>query len=146
MKIRRLSSSDLDRVAQLEVELFGAGAWSREMLGEEVVAPGRHYLVAEVGSLVVGYAGGWLAPEGHIMTIAVDVTYQRRGIGRALLGVLMEKMAQVDAESVLLEVRADDLGAQKLYADFGFQQIGIRRRYYHGIDAVVMRAQLGRSE
>jgi ribosomal-protein-alanine N-acetyltransferase len=42
---------------------------------------------------------------------------------------------------VVLEVRADNPRAQKLYRRFGFVQIGLRRGYYQpaNVDALVMR-------
>lgn len=46
MTIRPMTDADLDRVADLESELFGPGAWSRAMLDEEFHAPNRRYLVS----------------------------------------------------------------------------------------------------
>lgn len=44
-----------------------------------------------------------------------------------------------DAESVLLEVRASNKPAQRLYASLGFERVGVRKRYYgDGEDAVLM--------
>jgi N6-L-threonylcarbamoyladenine synthase/ribosomal-protein-alanine N-acetyltransferase len=45
------------------------------------------------------------------------------------------------AREVFLEVRADNPGAQQLYRELGFEEIGVRPQYYQpdGVDAVVMR-------
>ena len=44
---------------------------------------------------------------------------------------------------ILLEVRDDNLAAQKLYARHGFRSMGRRRGYYGpGLDAVVMERHL----
>jgi ribosomal-protein-alanine N-acetyltransferase len=39
-----------------------------------------------------------------------------------------------------LEVRADNVGAQRMYQRFGFEHIGVRKGYYQpsGTDAVLM--------
>ncbi len=43
------------------------------------------------------------------------------------------------AEAVLLEVRASNAAALRLYESLGFQRVGLRRRYYaDGEDAVLM--------
>jgi ribosomal-protein-alanine N-acetyltransferase len=45
---------------------------------------------------------------------------------------------------VLLDVRADNVAAQALYARAGFERIAVRRGYYRpgGTDALVLRLQL----
>ena len=45
------------------------------------------------------------------------------------------------ARELFLEVRADNPGAQTLYRELGFEEIGVRPRYYQpdGVDAIVMR-------
>lgn len=44
-----------------------------------------------------------------------------------------------DAESVLLEVRASNEAALRLYSSLGFERVGLRRQYYpDGEDAVLM--------
>lgn len=71
--------------------------------------------------------------------MAVAETAWGRGIGRALL---TELLAQAEARGVthmFLEVRSDNPRAQDLYTRFGFEAIGVRRGYYNGADAIVMR-------
>lgn len=143
--LRPLGTGDLDRVMELEEELFGAGAWSRGTYEEELRAPDRRYVAAldEAGT-VVGYAGIALAEEASVMTVGVAGTHRRRGIGRLLLEALLDHARTARARDVFLEVRASDGGAQRLYAGAGFEPVGVRRRYYEaeGEDAVVMRLAL----
>jgi ribosomal protein S18 acetylase RimI-like enzyme len=47
------------------------------------------------------------------------------------------------AESLFLEVAADNVGAQAFYSAEGFFEVGRRPRYYRGeIDALVLRRDL----
>jgi ribosomal-protein-alanine N-acetyltransferase len=62
-----------------------------------------------------------------------------RGVGRALLTELLERAEREGIVHVFLEVRDDNPRAQELYAKFGFTRIGVRRGYYKGADAIVMR-------
>lgn len=64
----------------------------------------------------------------------------RRGIGRLLLEALLAEAARRGARSTLLEVAADNAPAQRLYATYGFEPIGVRRGYYQpsNTDALVM--------
>ena len=147
-RLRPLTAADLDRVLALEPQLFGRGAWSRQVYAEELTTAGRTYLAAvvddEPGELLVGWAGLAAGEEAQVMTIGVAPGYRRRGIATQMLGALLDVAHRQGARSVLLEVRASDDGAQALYARAGFVPIGRRRHYYvaEGEDAIVMRTQL----
>ncbi|MGZ4632709.1 MAG: ribosomal protein S18-alanine N-acetyltransferase, partial [Actinomycetes bacterium] len=104
------------------------------------------YVVAESGGHLVGYAG--LFAAGHqadVQTLAVARDHQGRGLGAVLLQVLLDEADRRDASEVLLEVRADNDSAMRLYERFGFERIGVRRGYYQPgrVDAVVMRRRRG---
>src|SRR5699024_9134385 len=69
---------------------------------------------------------------------------RREGNGSQMLTALLDKARRNEAESVCLEVRAQDDGAQRLYRRFGFVPLGIRPGYYQpeGADALVMQLPL----
>ncbi|RPF27559.1 ribosomal-protein-alanine N-acetyltransferase [Georgenia muralis] len=143
-RLRPLVNADLGRVVELEEELFGPGAWSRGVYLDELATPGRTYLAAVVDGTVVGYAGLAAGEEAQVMTVGVAAPYRRRGIARQLLEALLSAARAAGSRTVVLEVRASDAGAQRLYEGAGFTRIGLRRGYYaaEGEDAVVMRARL----
>ncbi|AEG43495.1 ribosomal protein S18-alanine N-acetyltransferase [Isoptericola variabilis] len=158
-RLRPLRSADFDRVLELERVLFGAGAWTYGMLADELAGLGRWYVVAELAGPeamrygagrrpVIGYAGLWFDGDvAQVMTIGVDPEYQRLGVGRELLRALVDRSRQLGASAVLLEVRVDNEPALALYRAFGFEQIGLRRRYYQpeDKDAYTMRLDLSAS-
>jgi [ribosomal protein S18]-alanine N-acetyltransferase len=145
--LRLMTRDDLESVLALEVALFGAEAWSRQMLtGELGQQPSsRYYLVAQDDGQIVGYAG-LLAAAGQadVLTIAVAAGRWGQGIGSALIGALLAEARRRGCTEVFLEVRADNERAQRLYKWWGFAEIGIRRGYYQpsGMDAIVMRRDL----
>jgi [ribosomal protein S18]-alanine N-acetyltransferase len=147
LRLRPMTSADLDTVLSLEFALFGEEAWSRQMLAGELgqQPESRLYLVAEEGSHIVGYAG-LLAAGGQadVLTIAVDTARWGQGVGSALLRQLLAEATKRGCTEVFLEVRADNARAQRLYHWWGFADIGIRRGYYQpsGTDAIVMRRPL----
>ncbi|MGC4995754.1 MULTISPECIES: ribosomal protein S18-alanine N-acetyltransferase [unclassified Streptomyces] len=138
---------DIDRVLDLEKDLFPEDAWSRGMFWSELShARGdgatRRYLVAENGGRLVGYAG--LASSGDlgdVQTIAVARDQQGTGLGARLLTELLRAATAFECAEVMLECRVDNTRAQKLYERFGFVPIGFRRGYYQpgNVDALVMR-------
>jgi ribosomal-protein-alanine N-acetyltransferase len=137
----------LGAVMQAERELFGAESWSEASYWSELAQPQtRHYVVAEdlrqpAADRLAGYAGlAVTEDEAHVLTLGVRGDQQRRGIGAVLLRDLLAVAADRGARTVLLDVRADNPTAQRLYARHGFVRAGIRKRYYQpsGTDAVVM--------
>ncbi len=142
MSLRPLEESDLDRVLELEEELFGRGAWSRAVYRSELGRPGRYYVAAEHDGVLVGYAGIALGEDAEVMTIGVTAGHRGRGLGAALLTDLLTRARAARARRVFLEVRADNDAAQRLYERAGFEPIGTRPRYYGDADAVVMRLTL----
>lgn len=146
-QLRRAEAADVPAIMELERSVFVSDAWSERSMLSEVTGQHGYYLVAfdpdEPGT-IDGYAG-LLAPrgggEGDIQTIAVAPRARRRGLGRALMRALIGEARNRGAREVFLEVRADNPAAQTLYRELGFEEIGVRPKYYQpdGVDAIVMR-------
>lgn len=142
--LRPMTGADLPAVHRLDRALFPEDTWSEEMLAGELADQPRtrHYVVAETpGGEIVGYAG--LAAAGgqaDVQTIGVRADHRKGGIGAVLLTALLEEAVRRGSESVFLEVRADNDAAHRLYERFGFERVGIRKRYYQpsDVDAIVM--------
>ena len=138
MRISRFRWWHIAEVLPIEEDLFGAEKWSAAMFWNELAQ--RHfYLVAEENEKVAGYAGLAVVDqeESWVQNIAVDRRAQRGGIGRQLLEALL---AEAGKRKVLLEVAVDNAPAQRLYAGYDFEPVGIRRGYYQpsNTDALVM--------
>jgi [ribosomal protein S18]-alanine N-acetyltransferase len=144
VSLRTMTRADLAAVVALEEEVFGAEAWSTQMLlGELDQQPAtRYYLVAADGTKIIGYAGLLGAGgQGDVVTLAVAADHWGRGVGSALLEALLAEAARRGCTEIFLEVRTDNSRAQRLYRRYGFAEVGIRRGYYQpsGADALVMR-------
>ena len=155
VRLRPMTAEDLPAVMVLEEELFAPDTWTEAMYRDELSrGDTRYYVVAEFhlegedddepeggAPVLVGYAG-LIAydDEAHVATLGVAKALQGEGVGSLLLDALL---AEADKRSpvVLLEVRADNEVAQRLYRRRGFEEIGRRRGYYQpsGDDAVVMK-------
>jgi [ribosomal protein S18]-alanine N-acetyltransferase len=138
-----MKPSDAARCAELEAQLFDRDdPWTAEVFLRELDAKRNHYVAARTEDKLVGYAGisrlGRRPPyEYEIHTIGVDPAYRGQGIGRELLARLLEFAA---GDPVYLEVRTDNPAAIGLYESAGFENIGLRKRYYRvsGADAYTM--------
>jgi ribosomal-protein-alanine N-acetyltransferase len=143
--LRPMSRDDVNAVAALEEALFGAEAWSPELLTTELTTDpaSRYYIVADDDGVIAGY-GGLLAQRGgqaDVLTLAVAEDRWGEGVGGALLDGLLAEARRRGCTEIFLEVRVDNDRAQRLYRRRGFTDIGIRRAYYQpsGTDALVMR-------
>jgi len=90
---------------------------------------------------ILGYAGIWMIlDEGHICTLAIRQGWHGRGLGELMLISLLELACHHAMQTVTLEVRVSNRAAQSLYRKYGFEQVGLRRRYYidNGEDALLM--------
>ena len=136
---------DVEPAVALERLLFPDDAWSPETFWSELagVPATRHYVVAVEGEELVGYAGLFAADhhQADVQTVAVAPDRQRRGVGDLLLRALLDEAERRGCTETLLEVRADNEPAQRLYARHGFERIGLRRGYYQPgrVDALVLR-------
>ena len=104
----------------------------------------RHYVVAEADDQIVAYAGlAVAADQADVQTIAVLESHRGTGIGGAMLAELLRVAGERGAREIFLEVREDNPVARGVYQHFGFEEIGVRRRYYDdGTDAIMMRRKL----
>jgi ribosomal-protein-alanine N-acetyltransferase len=145
--LREVTWRDIPRLAALETALFGADAWTAETWWAELAGrPRRAYLLleGEDGGLE-GYAGlDHGGDVADVMTVAVVPGRRGRGLGDLLLGALLRRAADGGAGAVMLEARADNVAARRLYERHGFEEVSVRRRYYRqpgapDVDAVVMR-------
>jgi len=85
----------------------------------------------ERAELITGFIGLWLLPdEVHIVTVAVRDSHRRQGIGEMLLIAALD-LARERAQALMtLEVRVSNDAAIRLYDKYGFEQAGLRPRYY----------------
>ncbi|MEV6343421.1 ribosomal protein S18-alanine N-acetyltransferase [Actinoplanes sp. NPDC051851] len=139
--IERLRWWHIEEILPIEKDLFGAEKWSAAMFWNEL-AQRHHYVVATRDDEVLGYAGLSVVDqdESWVQNIAVRRDAQRLGLGRALLEDLLAEAARRGSRKTLLEVAVDNAPAQKLYATYDFEPVGIRRGYYQpsNTDALVM--------
>jgi len=80
---------------------------------------------------LIGYAVLVLAAgEAHLLNLSVAARAQSRGHGRSLLSNVVGVAREHGAKILFLEVRPTNEAGQRLYAGYGFRQVGVRRGYY----------------
>ncbi|GAV21451.1 ribosomal-protein-alanine N-acetyltransferase [Mariprofundus micogutta] len=66
--------------------------------------------------------------EVQIMQIAVADSWRRQGLAAAMSEYLLQCSGPV--QQVTLEVRVSNRAARALYARLGFEEVGLRKKYY----------------
>ena len=88
-----------------------------------------------INGLLIAYNNvDYLEIEG----IAVAENMRNKGIANSLLNFLINNYAN-NKKEILLEVAVDNVYAIKLYEKNNFKIINVRKKYYNGKDAYVMR-------
>ena len=126
MTIRKAERADIPALCALEAECFSE-PWTVKGFEDSFENACFVCFAAEEDGIVCGYIGAMLiCGEAEITNVAVAGTHRRRGIG----GMLLDAVMALDAERVLLDVRASNTAARGLYEKYGFQIDGIRRGFY----------------
>ncbi|HTP46010.1 MAG TPA: GNAT family N-acetyltransferase [Casimicrobiaceae bacterium] len=120
----------------------------------DVVEQGWPYLVAVSAARVVGYAyaGAYRPRPAYRFTVEDSVYVEKeargRGIGRALLGALIEASETAGARQMIAVIGDSTNAASiRLHASLGFRQVGllqsVGRKFERWLDVVLMQRALG---
>lgn len=146
VRVERMTATDLETVLDIERRSF-ATPWPPDIfLGELQGNDVAHLFVARIiegdqQGGVTGYACTWVvADEMHITNFAVHPEFRRQHVGHQLLAGVLARAVELGCRQAILEVRASNRGAQRLYGQFGFAPAAVRQRYYadNHEDAIVM--------
>jgi len=114
--------------------------WTPSILKSELESSLSKYIVAKINKKIVGFAGVIILPDDvEITNIVTKKDERKKGIGKLLLDKLIEITKQIGKDNISLEVNEKNIIAINLYKKAGFQEVGIRKKYYNGIDnAIIM--------
>jgi [ribosomal protein S18]-alanine N-acetyltransferase len=138
--LRHLKLADIPAVEQVERRSYPT-PWSRTMFAGEIEKPTSRCYGAFDGDRLAGYlivsryVDAW-----HVMNVAIDEPYRRRGLAEQMLRQLIADTDGDGTRGYTLEVRVSNHGAIRLYERIGFTPTGIRRGYYtdNREDALIM--------
>ena len=137
----RATAAHAATLAAIHAACFSpAERWNANIMGLQLGLLGGFGLLHPAGGFVLARV---TADEAEILTLAVQPTARRGGLGRQLLRAVMDEASRRGAKKLFLEVAPENAAARALYASFGFIQVGHRPHYYpEGGDALVLCAPL----
>jgi len=140
-KLRPMRASDLDRIMEIEPVIY-THPWTRGNF-EDSMRVGYSCWVIDSDGVVTGYGVLMIGVrEAHLLNLSIAPEWQRRGLGRTLLEHFVRIGRDSDAQQMFLEVRPSNTWARRMYADYGFRDVSVRRGYYPAAggreDAILM--------
>ncbi|NDY41734.1 GNAT family N-acetyltransferase [Dissulfurirhabdus thermomarina] len=139
--MRPARPADLDHLLRIERRCHPA-PWSAAALAAELGAPrGRLWMAETLRGRAAGFvAFHWTGDVVYVADLAVDPAFRRRGIGAALLGLVLRWARRRGAVEAVLEVREAAPEARAFYDAQGFTAAGRRPDLYgrghHGLTLV----------
>lgn len=96
---------------------------------------GLNYILCSAQDQLLGYVCVLtVLDEAHILNFCVSPDFQKRGVGKAALIKLKDKLKESGFSIVFLEVRESNVAAQNLYLQSGFTKDGVRKGYYRSLE------------
>jgi len=144
--LRRMTDRDINAVWEIEAATFST-PWTASTFRSLLHRAPVELLVGERDEQLVGYAVLWcIADEGELANIAVRKDLRGEGLGREFLEQVVDVARGRGVLSLYLEVRPSNAAAAHLYAQQGFEEVGLRRDYYSKPteDARVLRLRISR--
>lgn len=114
--------------------------WTPGVLFSELKNENTKYIVLKVDNIILGFAGIWITPDTvELNNIVVKKDSRGKGYSKVLLEKLIEISKKTTREIFTLEVSEKNIIAIKLYKKYGFEKVGLRKKYYEGkYDAILM--------
>ncbi len=124
MVIRPYLSADENAVVELWRKCNLLRSWNdpKQDIKRKLGVGSELFLVGLVDDKVVAAVmGGYEGHRGWVNYLAVDPTYQRRGLGRQIMKAVEEKILAMDCPKINLLIRTDNKVAVKFYEGIGYE-------------------------
>jgi len=126
--VRIAVPDDIFDISNIEKQCFSV-PWSENAIRESMAA-GTIFYVAKTCGKTIGYMGlSKISGEGYVTNVAVLPEFRRQGIGKDILKFAIDDSID-ELEFMSLEVRVSNEAAISLYENFGFKNVGTRKRFY----------------
>jgi len=127
--LRDMQETDVPAVLAIERAAYEF-PWTEGIL-RDCFKFGYHCKVYASGAGIIGYGIVSIGVgECHFLNICIAPSHQRQGHGARLVAHMLQVARQARARTALLEVRASNAAAFRLYDKMGFNEIGVRKGYY----------------
>ena len=137
--------SDAANIAEMSRDLIEQGlgwSWRAHRVLRCMADAETNVVVALEAGRRVGFAiMKYHDDEAHLLLLAVEPAWARRGVGRAMMGWLEQSALTAGIGQVYLEARITNAAARAFYKRLGYREVDLVQRYYKGREASVRLAK-----
>ncbi len=142
LSLRPATEDDLLQIVEID-QRSSPLPWGMESFRSELFKSHSFFWVMtddETDSVIVGYIIFWhLFDVCHVMNLAIDEPYRKKGLGRKMISKVAELAARKSAGKIVLEVRKSNAPAIQFYQSLNFYIIQVKKKFYsNGEDAYCM--------
>ena len=111
--------------------------WGVKGLVNDIANPNTESYVAIIDKEIVGFCSYLVGDDAQLNYVCTKKTKHRLGIASNLLS---STISNLDVDSIVLEVRSQNISAISLYEKLNFKKLGVRKNLYSfpSDDGIVM--------
>lgn len=129
----------IDRLSELFPKILTSKSVKEDIKNNQFT----NYLTYLVNGEPVAFINYYIMYErAEIININVLEEYQNQKIASKLLEYMVNECISHNVKSITLEVKETNIKAIHLYEKFDFSKVAVRRKYYQGIDGILMEKEL----
>ena len=141
--IKTMEKSDLDLIKDVINTDFDE-FWSYDNILNEIKNENSEFLVCIYDNEIIGFGGIRITLDiAELMFIVIRKDFRNQGIAKLLLNTFIQIAKENSLSCIQLEVNENNEYAIKLYRDFDFKEVGLRKKYYmNKYDAILFTLEL----
>ena len=138
MEIKKMTLADLNSISS-NLETDYDNFWNINILKKELQDSNSSYFIFKDKDEIIGFDGITIILDiAELNNIVIKKSFRWNGFSSLLLEELINYSNKNKCSKINLEVSKNNTIALNLYKKFGFTEVGVRKKYYNGIDAILL--------
>ena len=143
---RASDAADIAALSKDAIEHGLSWSWTPLRVLRSMRDASTNTIVAREGGTLAGFAiMKYRDDEAHLLLMAVDAAWRRKGVGSALMDWLELTVRTAGITTVRVEARERNTGARAFYSRHGYRATQTLHGYYEGRDDAVVLKKLMRT-
>jgi ribosomal-protein-alanine acetyltransferase len=144
-EVKLAGRGDIRGISELSRDAIEFGlpwTWTPRRVAKSIAESSTNVVVVRQGGSLAGFAiMEYGEEEAHVLLLAVHPANRRTGVGSALLSWLEATTRVAGMNLIRVEARAQNGGAISFYRKHGFEELGLCKGYYQGVEDAVRMAK-----